>query len=548
MENSCCCSHDQIFCKLWYDKHKCYTDNFNGSTRETAETTSKNKFNDVSHSFSADSINCGVTISFLVDFCNHFNLWNISTRLVWQKFIVPMTIANQCCFVDLPEVNGSGISGTAATFISHCWDGKFGDLVAAICDGVIDFNRRVWINIFALVPSHGGVNSIDLNYELVIKACPSFLLICPYLREIDKIHTHIFNRKSVHVPIELQSQMPFYRLWSIFELFHAISLGVQIVIKAGHHIPLLQQPPSTTEAVQDISSSVTTTYSDNNTMVKKFVSKISMFLRMCECVDVETATVLDPADRVMILERIRRYPGAARSVNEKVREVIRTALYGCHSPLVQCAACGDSEALRVILTDQTGKYINSVAAGGHISWLRKMIEKVDREAYGESISHRNRMKDEALLYAARGGQLCCVAYLVGEEAADVDARDRSDMTSLMYACSGGHLSCVEYLLNKGADVGARDGRRGLTALMYAAEEGHISCLKCLRIHGADVHTRDLSSFTALHYARMNGHTHCGNYLVSQGASAMNPCRCMRVLYLCICCPFLLGIRVISYKH
>eukprot|EP01036_Dinobryon_divergens_P032734 gene32734-42388_t len=253
---------------------------------------------------------------------------------------------------------------------------------------------------------------------------------------------------------------------------------------------------------------------------------------MSESVNIETATVLNPADREMILGRIRRYPGTVQSVNEKVKEVIRTALYGCHSPLVQCAACGDSEALQVIMTDRTGKYINSVAAGGHISWLKKMIQKVDREAHGESISQRNRMKDEALLYAARGGQLSCVAFLVGEEAADVDARDRSDMTSLMYACSGGHLSCVEYLLNKGADLRARDGKRGLTALMYAAEEGHLSCLKCLVINGADLHTRDLSSYTALQHARMNGHNSpCGDYLVSQGASVINPC-----------------IRVIAYKH
>ena len=508
--NSGTSSCHQIFCQLW-----CNHDEENVNDLETCnyqyrtiddDMATKIKLGDISNSFSANSINCGVTIQFLVDFCNHFNLWETSTRQVQQKLIVPLTKAGRFRFVDLPVMQGSGIVGTAVTFISHCWDGKFGDLVAAICDGAIDYERRVWIDIFAAI-QWPDVNVVaELNFELVIQACPSFLLVCPYIKEVDKIqNAQLFYRNSAHIPTELQSQIPLYRLWCIFELLHAITLGAKVVIKAGHHI---LKP-----AAGD---------NDKNLKYFQFESKVAMFLRLTESVNIENATVLNPADRDMILDRIRQYPGALKGANEKIREVIRTALYGCHCPLVQSAACGDCQARNVVLSDRTGKYICFVAAGGYISWLREMVAKMEEEAYGSSIRERMRIKDEALLYAARGGQLPCVMFLVAEAAADVDACDKNDVTCLMYACSGGNFSCVEYLLNKGADLSVKDRKRGKTALMYAADEGYLPCIECLLRNGAELHTRDQFSYTALKYARMNGHSAVVDYLKSQGANEFIP--------------------------
>jgi len=487
--------HD-VFCQLW-----CSHNNECVYSRTSIDDDIVTKDGDISNTFSADSIHYGVTIQFLVDFCNHFNLWNISTRQVQQKLIVPMTKAGRCRFIDLPAIKDSGIVGTAVTFICHCWDGNFGDLVAAICDGALDYERRVWIDIFAAI-QWPDMHVADLNFEQVIQACPSFLLICPYINEVEKIlNTQLFYRNSPYVPIELQSQIPLYSLWCIFELLHAVTQGAKVVIKAGHHIS-----------------------KDNGKNFKSyhFESKTTMFLKLTECMNIENATVRNPADRNMILNRIRGYPGALNGANEKIRAVIRTALYSCHCPLVQSAACGDLLALHAVLSDRTGKYIRFVAAGGYISWLREMVAKMEEEAYGSSIRERMKIKDEALLYAARGGQLSCVMFLVTEEAADVDARDRNDVTCLMYACSGGNFSCVEYLANKGADLRVTDKRRGMTALMYAADEGRLSCVECLLRNGAELHTRDQYSYNALRYALMNGHSAVADYLKAQGASEFIP--------------------------
>ena len=49
--------------------------------------------------------------------------------------------------------------GPAKTFISYAQQGSWGDLVAAILDGGADFNRKVWLDIFALCNSNSSEKS-----------------------------------------------------------------------------------------------------------------------------------------------------------------------------------------------------------------------------------------------------------------------------------------------------------------------------------------------------------------------------------------------------
>eukprot|EP01035_Chromulina_nebulosa_P032443 gene32443-43342_t len=107
--------------------------------------------------------NRGVTIEFVVEFCNKYNLWDISTAEVRRKYILPYTYGLKCRFVDLPHMkmkqktqksDGNddeiveGIVGAATTFVSHAWAAKFGDLVSAISDNA-DLSRKIWLDIFA---------------------------------------------------------------------------------------------------------------------------------------------------------------------------------------------------------------------------------------------------------------------------------------------------------------------------------------------------------------------------------------------------------------
>ena len=50
-------------------------------------------------------------------------------------------------FADLDSVKP--FTGPATVMVSHCWGGRWGDLVAAACAGARS-DRVVWIDIFAV--------------------------------------------------------------------------------------------------------------------------------------------------------------------------------------------------------------------------------------------------------------------------------------------------------------------------------------------------------------------------------------------------------------
>ena len=61
--------------------------------------------------------------------------------------MIPMTSEHgRCRFVELPGMDENDIVGPSSTFVSHCWDAKFGNVVAALCDGVLEFKRKVWLD------------------------------------------------------------------------------------------------------------------------------------------------------------------------------------------------------------------------------------------------------------------------------------------------------------------------------------------------------------------------------------------------------------------
>ena len=61
---------------------------------------------------------------------------------VVQYLVKPATESEgRCRFVELAGVRE--YAGAATVFMSHCWGGRWGDLVAAACAGA-DTNRVVW--------------------------------------------------------------------------------------------------------------------------------------------------------------------------------------------------------------------------------------------------------------------------------------------------------------------------------------------------------------------------------------------------------------------
>lgn len=85
---------------------------------------------------------CGVRVDFLLALTFVLNLWEWKTWEIVQYLVKPATEKKgRCRFMELATVRA--YAGAATVFMSHCWKGRWGDLVAAACAGA-DTNRIVW--------------------------------------------------------------------------------------------------------------------------------------------------------------------------------------------------------------------------------------------------------------------------------------------------------------------------------------------------------------------------------------------------------------------
>ena len=268
-----------------------------------------NKVGVEDHSVPEDSANRGISVKFLVDFCNFFNLWDVSTRDVRSKYIIiPMTSQQRCRFVDLPMMVEAKVVGRAETFISHSWNGKFGDLVAAASDGA-DGNKMVWIDIFAVRQWPSAKN--DLNFEIVIVQCPSLLIVCPSLPEVKQLVVDT-SQLSIH----LKAQIPFLRVWCLYEIFYAAKNNKVIDVKGGF-------------------------YSFRDSAKRQghfFTPDISILKTMASVVDIEAASATNEADRTMIFELIKSFDGGVSGMNDKVQQELKLACCRLEGNYLQLAA------------------------------------------------------------------------------------------------------------------------------------------------------------------------------------------------------------------
>ena len=110
----------------------------------------------------------GVSTAFLVLLTTTCDLWEWKTWEVVQFLVKPaterLTKGKRRCFADIPGLEA--FFGPATVFASHCWGGRWGDLVVAMCSGA-STQRMVWIDIFAVRQWPG--NGADLDFRGVIQ-------------------------------------------------------------------------------------------------------------------------------------------------------------------------------------------------------------------------------------------------------------------------------------------------------------------------------------------------------------------------------------------
>ena len=134
----------------------------------------------------------------------------------------------RCRFADLPSV--LPFTGPATVFMSHCWGGKWGDLVAAACAGA-EPDRKLWLDTFAVRQWPG--NSRDLNFRAVIRRCRAVVVAVAPLPDTAVAQGFLpeigFDGQTGQAALDayplsdeykaVAKVLPFARLWCIGECF-----------------------------------------------------------------------------------------------------------------------------------------------------------------------------------------------------------------------------------------------------------------------------------------------------------------------------------------
>ncbi|GMF21228.1 unnamed protein product [Phytophthora fragariaefolia] len=129
---------------------------------------------------------------------------------------------------------------------------------------------------------------------------------------------------------------------------------------------------------------------------------------------------------------------------------------------------------------------------------------------------------DALRWAALGGYLEVVRYLVEKCNSDVNAKDEHGAAAVVWAASSGKVKVVQYIAEQcDVDINAKS-ESGYTAFLVAAQWGHYDvvqflCEQC----DANVKCRNENESTALMLAAVGGHTDVARYLVEQCGLDLN---------------------------
>ena len=124
----------------------------------------------------------------------------------------------------------------------------------------------------------------------------------------------------------------------------------------------------------------------------------------------------------------------------------------------------------------------------------------------------------ALHWAASGGHLAVVRWLVEGVGADIDARNKEKRTPLMFACKTGREDVAHFLLDAGADPTLRM-KDDSTAFDWAVLSGHLPTMELLAGHPrVDMTALNRFGCAAVQWAAKEGNIQTLRWLQSKGLS------------------------------
>eukprot|EP00036_Acanthoecidae_sp_10tr_P016488 CAMPEP_0206303040 /NCGR_PEP_ID=MMETSP0106_2-20121207/9032_1 /ASSEMBLY_ACC=CAM_ASM_000206 /TAXON_ID=81532 /ORGANISM="Acanthoeca-like sp., Strain 10tr" /LENGTH=737 /DNA_ID=CAMNT_0053733823 /DNA_START=349 /DNA_END=2562 /DNA_ORIENTATION=+ len=151
---------------------------------------------------------------------------------------------------------------------------------------------------------------------------------------------------------------------------------------------------------------------------------------------------------------------------------------------------------------------------GHLDLVKFFFE------HGATTEDRDRdpkRQGNALHYAAWGGHLDVLRWLLDEEGASLDDVDIVGNTALLYAVYGGHRHVVDELVRRGRSLQERNSKNH-NALLQAACGGHLDLVKWLLDQGFSLEDADLDGNTSLLFAAWGGHLDLIHFLLANGSS------------------------------
>lgn len=151
---------------------------------------------------------------------------------------------------------------------------------------------------------------------------------------------------------------------------------------------------------------------------------------------------------------------------------------------------------------------------GHMQLVKLFFQ------HGATVDDRDRdpkRQGNPLHYAAWGGHIEIVRWLVDVAGASLDDVDIVGNTALLYAVYGGHRDIIDELVSRGRSLRERNSKNH-TALLQAACGGHLDIVKWLLEQGFSLTECDHDGNTSLLFAAWGGHLELIQFLLKNGSS------------------------------
>jgi ankyrin repeat protein len=304
----------------------------------------------------------GITADFLVYLTFACDLWEWKTWEVVQFLVKPaterLTEGKRRCFADILPLGGC--FGPAKVFASHCWAGKWGDLVAAVCAGG-DTQRMVWIDIFAVRQWPG--NGADLDFRGVIQRSAATIVAMAvvdsstwYLRGNTGQESRLVHefRESAEYAL-LRKSLPFCRLWCLVELFTTIIADNALIFRCV-------EVKSVNEHRAELGG--------------RGVSQ--MLINCARIINVEDSQCAVQADRVREMAAIERDSadlGGFPFVNKSLAKALNTGGESAMLGIVEVDnfLCGEPAGLRNLPIDKVNDVVHLICSAGLVDVLDELL-------------------------------------------------------------------------------------------------------------------------------------------------------------------------------